>query len=99
MKKYKGKEEIIEVICRIVGRGFHEIVSERGSVRQISMDMLYRLGGLKGTEIWGMMGIDYSTVSQGRKRLREKQKKNKKTQCAHEKNRIRFVNLKDLIII
>ncbi len=42
------------------------------------MDLLYRLGGLKGTEIGGMMGVDYSTVSQGRKRLREKLKKDKK---------------------
>ncbi len=31
-----------------------------------------------GTAIGGMMGIDYSTVSQGRKRLREKLKKDKK---------------------
>lgn len=35
------------------------------------MDLLYRVGGLKGTEIGEMMGVDYSTVSQGRKRLRE----------------------------
>ena len=47
------------------------------------MDLLYRLGGLKWTEIGEMMGVDYSTanyssVSQGRKRLREKLKKDKK---------------------
>ena len=41
------------------------------------MDLLYRAGGLKGTEIGRMMGIDYSTVSQGRKRLREKRARNK----------------------
>ncbi|OOP55097.1 MAG: hypothetical protein AYP45_16735 [Candidatus Brocadia carolinensis] len=38
------------------------------------MDLLYRVGGLSGTEIGEMMGVDYSTVSQGRKRLREKLK-------------------------
>lgn len=39
-----------------------------------AMDILYRFGGLKGTEIREMIGVDYSTVSQGRKRLREKLK-------------------------
>jgi DNA-directed RNA polymerase specialized sigma24 family protein len=36
-----------------------------------------RVGGLKGTEIGEMMGVDYSTVSQERKRLREKLKSDK----------------------
>ena len=35
------------------------------------MDVLYRFGGLTGTEIGEIMELDYSTVSQGRKRLRE----------------------------
>ncbi len=42
------------------------------------MDLLYRAGGLKGVEIGKIFGVDYSTVSQGRKRLREKMKKDKK---------------------
>jgi DNA-binding MarR family transcriptional regulator len=46
-------------------------------LRQIAMDLLYRAGGLSGTEIGEMMGVDYSTVSLGRKRLREKLKSNK----------------------
>ena len=33
--------------------------------------------GLTGTEIGEMMGVDYSTVSQGRKRLRETMKRDK----------------------
>ena len=41
------------------------------------MDLLYRVGGLSGTEIGEMMGVDYSTVSLGRKRLREKLKHGK----------------------
>lgn len=41
------------------------------------MDLLYRVGGLSGTEIGEMIGVDYSTVSQGRKRLREKVKRDK----------------------
>ena len=50
---------------------------ERGIIRQIAMDLLYRVGGLSGTEIGEMMGVVYSTVSQGRKRLREKLKSDK----------------------
>ena len=41
------------------------------------MDLLYRLGGLTETGIGEMMGVDYSTVSQGRKRLRETLKRDK----------------------
>ena len=36
------------------------------------MDLLYRLGGLKGRETGNMFDIDYSTVSVSRKRLRHK---------------------------
>jgi chromosomal replication initiation ATPase DnaA len=36
------------------------------------MDLLYRIGGLKGVDIGELLGVDYSTVSQGRKQLREK---------------------------
>lgn len=38
------------------------------------MDLLYRVGGLNGTERGEMMAVDYSIVSQVRKRLREKLK-------------------------
>ena len=41
------------------------------------MDVLYRFGGLKGAEIGTILGVDYSTVSQGRKRLREKLRKDR----------------------
>ncbi len=36
------------------------------------MEMLYRYAGLKGREIGKLIGLEYSTVSVGRKRLREK---------------------------
>ncbi|GAB63485.1 conserved hypothetical protein [Candidatus Jettenia caeni] len=77
LRKYTTKEEIIEALCKEMGKGFDEIKKEHGIIRQIAMDLLYRVGGLKGTEIGRMMGIDYSTVSQGRKRLREKLKRDK----------------------
>ena len=46
----------------------------RAALRQIAMGLLYKYGGMKGGEIGHMMGLDYSTVSQGRKGLRESKK-------------------------
>jgi len=66
------------VIEKETGKSFEEIRKTRGSLRQIVMDILYRIGGLKGTEIGGLLGVDYSTVSQGRKRLREKMERDRK---------------------
>ncbi len=45
---------------------------EKGDLRRMAMDLLYRYGGLKGPEIGALFGIDYSAVSQERKRLRER---------------------------
>jgi chromosomal replication initiation ATPase DnaA len=42
------------------------------------MDLLYRIGGLKGVDIGKLIGVDYSTVSQGRKQLRKKIEKDRK---------------------
>jgi len=69
---YKAKDEIIKIICEETGRGFDEIIKGKGTLRQIAMDLLYRMAGLKGTEIGEIMSVDYSTVSQGRKRLKGK---------------------------
>jgi putative transposase len=72
IQRYKAKEKIIEAIEKESGKGLEEIKREKGDIRQIAMDLLYRTGGLKGAEIGKLMGVDYSTVSQGRKRLRKK---------------------------
>ncbi len=72
IQKYQAKDKIIRVIERETGEKIDAIKKQRGSLRQIVMDVLYRFGGLKGTEIGTLLGVDYSTVSLGRKRLREK---------------------------
>ena len=79
IQKYKAKETIIEAVEKEVGKNIDWIKKERGTLRQITMDLLYRLGGLKSRAIADIFGVDYSTVSIGRKRLREKLKKEKKT--------------------
>ena len=77
LKRHSTKEEVIKVLCKEVDKGFDEIKKERGITRQIAMDVLYRFGELTGTEIGEMMGVSYSTMSQGRKRLRETLKRDK----------------------
>jgi len=72
INRYKAKDEIIAVIEKETGKGIGQIKEEKGNIRWIAMDLLYRIGGLKGVEIGKTMNVDYSTVSQGRKRLREK---------------------------
>ena len=67
----------MKALCEEFGKSFDEIKEERGIVRQIAMEIFYRFGGMKGGEIGEMMGVDYSTVSQWRKRLREKLKTDK----------------------
>lgn len=69
---YKTAPEVISAIEEETGNKIEEIRLDKGNIRQIVMDLLYRFGGLTGREIGDLLGIDYSTVSVGRKRLREK---------------------------
>jgi putative transposase len=54
LRKYNTKEKIIDALCKGADKSFHEIKKDRGIIRQIAMDLLYRVGGLKGTEIGEM---------------------------------------------
>lgn len=78
IRRYKSTDEILKAIEKVAGMGIDELKSERGSTRQVAMDLLYKVGGLKGVEIGDLLGVDYSTVSVGRKRLREKLRSDKK---------------------
>lgn len=71
VKRHAGTEKILQAITETTGRPRRELLSSPGPLRQLSMDLLYRLGGLKNPEIGTLMGLDYSTVSVGRKRFRE----------------------------
>lgn len=77
LQKYRAREDIINAIEKETGCSITTIKEERGVARQITMDLLYRLGGLKGREIGNIFDIDYSTVSVSRKRLRNKIQKDK----------------------
>ncbi len=75
----KAQEDIIRVIEEDTGKRLDEIKKFKGIERNILMDLLYREGGLKNAEIGRLLEVDYSTVSQGRKTLRDRLKKDKKT--------------------
>ena len=71
-------DEIIDAIKEETGKYLDEIKKSKGIERNVLMDLLYRAGGIKGSEIGRLLEVDYSTVSQCRKRLRDKLKKDKK---------------------
>jgi len=52
--------------------GISQALLATGTTRQIVMTALYNFAGLNNREIGDIMGIDYSTVSQARKRLRDR---------------------------
>ena len=71
---YGNEKKIIGIIAVVTKLSRKELLTTPGVMRQIVMDMLYRHGGLTNPQIGKIMGIDYSTVSQGRSRLRNKVK-------------------------
>ncbi|MBU0729518.1 MAG: transposase [Proteobacteria bacterium] len=75
--KHKARGELLEIISEITGTPQKNIISQKGILRHLAMDILYRFGGFTNPEIGKIMGVDYSTVSQGRKRLRAKAGKDK----------------------
>jgi REP element-mobilizing transposase RayT len=79
--KYKSVDLIFEVVCKELGIEFDELKNNRGEKRQILMEVLYRYSGLNGREIGEVLGLDYSTVSVGRKRLVDEMKKDKELEA------------------
>jgi len=62
-----------------------DIFKTSGYLRQISMTALYKYAGLNNREVGDLFGVDYSTVSQSRKRLLENAKKNEKARLMLDK--------------
>ncbi|MCK9420710.1 MAG: transposase [Nitrospirae bacterium] len=76
--RHRTQEEVFTATKQETGKDVDAISKGKGDLRRIVMDLLYRTGGLKGPEIGLIFGIDYGTVSQERKRLREKIQKDRK---------------------
>lgn len=78
---YKAKDAILKAIEQEAGKSIKAITKEKGIYRQIAMELLYRVGGLKGEEIGKIMGVGYTSVSQERRRLRERLSKDRKLEA------------------
>jgi putative transposase len=78
INRYHSEGKILTAIKDETGKSLNELRQEKGVYRQIAMDLLYRLGGLKGEEIGKMLGVGYTSVSQERRRLADKMKKDRK---------------------
>lgn len=96
IQRHGAKHDVLKAIEKETGKTFEEIKRERGVLRQLAMDILYRIGGLKGVEIGEMFEVDYSTVSVGRKRLRGRMQRDEVLQKIAERIEKRFVNNKEL---
>ena len=72
LKQYQQQTVILAVVKEETGLDLATLVKGKGDLRRVTMDLLYRFGGLKGPAIGALFGIDYSAVSQERKRLRER---------------------------
>lgn len=84
VKRYLARDVILGTVCRVTGKSREEILFRAGPLRQMAMDFLYRLAGMKNPEIGILMGVDYSTVSQGRKRFRDRLDTNGKLKAQQE---------------
>jgi putative transposase len=77
LRRFRAEEEIITIFLKETGKSFEEVKYKKNPLRPVLMDLLYRVGGLTGVEIGKIFDVDYSTVSQSRKRLAMKLKNDK----------------------
>jgi putative transposase len=69
LRRYRALEEIINLFVKETGMTLNDVKVKKHPLRPLLMDLLYRVGGLTGIEIGKIFNVDYSTVSQNRKRL------------------------------
>lgn len=84
IQTYLGRDVIIRAIEQASGKRIADIKSGKGPLRQLTMELLYKAGRLRGPEIGALFGIDYSAVSQERKRFREKMEKDRVLKGLHD---------------
>lgn len=70
IKSHRQKETILALIEAETGKDLAALKAEKGALRGLAMDLLFRHGGIRGPEIGALFEIGYSAVSQERKRLR-----------------------------
>jgi len=89
-------EHIIEVVAR-AGQVLTEELLDRKTrikeLRQMAMELSYRYSNEKQAEIGAIFGVDYSTVSQSRTRLKAKLKSNRKLNKQFKQIKEQIINL------
>jgi len=63
-----------------MGKGLNAMREERGVLRHAGMELLYRVGGLKGQGIGELFQVGYTSVSQERRRLRDRRSNDRNAQ-------------------
>jgi len=77
LRRFGAMEAIITIFLKETEKTLEEVKHKKNPLRPVLMDLLYRLGGLTNVEIGKFFAVDYSTVSQSRKRLATKVKNDK----------------------
>lgn len=95
IQRYRQKDDILRTIEEETGKGIEELSAEKGTLRQMTMELLYRLGGLKGIEIGKIMGVGYTSVSQERRRLRERLQKDHKIRTSLSQIEMKLSQMKN----
>jgi len=80
LHRHRSKDDILKVITKETGKSLDDIKRGKGMLRQITMELLYRIGAVKGAEIGRLMDVGYTSVSQERRRLHESMIRDKKIQ-------------------
>ncbi len=78
--KYLSQDIVLSLLADKFGVKPEMLFTTTEQVKQITMTVLYSYASLNNREIGELFGVDYSTVSQNRKRLRERVKKDKKAE-------------------
>lgn len=69
LKRYRSREQVLDLLAGETALRLEEVKSVKGNQRRLVIELLCRVGGLKGEEIGSLFGIGASAVSQERKRL------------------------------
>ena len=71
----------LDAITGLTGKSTEGTGGKREFFGQVIMEVLYWAGGLKGRKIGRLLGIGYTTVSQERRRLRERLRNDRNLQA------------------
>ena len=83
--KYLSQDIVLSLLAEEFRVKPEKIFTTTGLVKQITMTVLYNYAGLNNREVGELFRVDYSTVSQNRKRLRERVEKNEKSRLKLDK--------------